>query len=124
MMRQGEIQYLTEKEEKFANLLIKIGMNKNVSKTLVFLADIPEATSLEIEYGTDLRQSEVSNGIQYMIKHDWISSRGGKADGKGRSIKIYKLEKSMREIMEVIENDKKEVLKKKLALIGKLREYL
>jgi len=123
-MRQGEIQYLTEKEEKFANLLIKIGLNKNISKTLVFLADIPEATSLEIEYGTDLRQSEVSNGIQYMIKHDWISSRGSKADGKGHSIKIYKLEKSMREIMEVIENDKREVLKKKLALIGKLREYL
>jgi predicted transcriptional regulator len=124
MMRLGEIQYLTEKEEKFANLLIQIGMNKNVSKTLVFLADIPEATSLEIEHGTDLRESEVSNGIQYMIKHDWISSRGNKADGKGRPIKIYKLEKSMREIMKVIENDEKELLKKKLALIGKLLEYL
>jgi predicted transcriptional regulator len=59
-----------------------------------------------------------------MIKHDWISSRGNKADGKGRPIKIYKLEKSMREIIKVIENDEKEVLKKKLALIGKLREYL
>jgi predicted transcriptional regulator len=124
MMRQEEIQYLTEKQEKFANLLIKIGMNKNVSKTLVFLADIPEATSLEIEHGTDLRESEVSNGIQYMIKYDWISSRGNKADGKGRPIKIYKLEKSMREIMKVIENDEKELLKKKLALIGKLLEYL
>lgn len=123
MMRHIEVQYFTENEEEFANLLIEIGMMKNVAKTLVFLANVPEATSRDIERGTDLRQPEVSIGILYLSKRDWVSSRRGKAGGKGRPLKIYKLKKPMREVIKDIEGEKREEAKKKLALIRKLREY-
>ena len=50
------IQLFTEKDEEFVNHLIEIGTRKNVAKMLVYLASIKEATSREIERGTDLRQ--------------------------------------------------------------------
>ena len=59
-MKQENVQYFTEKEEAFVDLLIEIGTKKNVAKLLVFLANMPEATSRAIERGTDLRQPDVS----------------------------------------------------------------
>lgn len=50
------IQLFTEKEEEFVNLLIEIGTKRTIAKVLVFLANVPKATSREIERGTDLRQ--------------------------------------------------------------------
>ena len=50
-MKQESVQYFTEKEEEFANLLIEIGTKKNVATVLVFLASTPEATSRAIERG-------------------------------------------------------------------------
>ena len=49
--------YFTEKEEEYTNILIEIGTKKNVAKVLVFLANVPEATSREIERGTDIRRT-------------------------------------------------------------------
>mgnify|MGYP001045596925 FL=1 len=60
------IQLFTEKEEEFVNLLIEIGTRRNVAKMLVYLANIKEATSRDIERGTDLRQPEVSIAIKYL----------------------------------------------------------
>jgi predicted transcriptional regulator len=65
------VMYFTEKEEEFANLLIEIGTKRNVAKVLVFLANIPEATSREIERGTDLRQPEVSIAMGYLMEQGW-----------------------------------------------------
>ena len=63
-MRQEKIQYFTEKEEEFVNLLIEIGMKKIVAKVLVFFAGTPEATSRDIERGADMRQPEVRYGTE------------------------------------------------------------
>ena len=66
-MRQESVQYFTEKEEEFARLLTTIGTKKNVANVLVFLANVPEATSRAIERGTDLRQPEVSIAMTYLM---------------------------------------------------------
>ena len=66
-MRQENVIYFTEKEEEFANLLIKIGIQKNIAKVLVFLAKTPEATSRAIERGTDMRQPEISMAMKYLM---------------------------------------------------------
>ena len=71
-MRQETVEYFTDKEEEFANLLIEIGTKKNVAKVLVFLANTPEATSRAIERGTDMRQPEVSIAMKYLMNQDWI----------------------------------------------------
>src|SRR5208337_4258739 len=123
-MRHESVQYFTDKEEEFADLLIEIGMKKNVATVLVFLASTSEATSRAIERGTDLRQPEVSIAMRYLIDQNWISSRESKAESKGRPMKVYELAKPITEIMDNIEKEKKKEANNKLALIKKLRVYL
>ncbi len=71
-MKEQSILVFTDKEEEFVNLLIKIGIKKTVAQTLVFLANTPEATSRELERGTDLRQPEVSIAIKYLDEQGWV----------------------------------------------------
>jgi len=123
-MRTENVMYFTEKEEEFANLLIEIGTKKNVAKVLVFLANIPEATSHMIERGTDLRQPEVSLAMHYLMDQGWISSRESKAENKGRPVKIYELVKPIADIMDNIEKKKMKEATNQLAMIQKLRNFI
>ena len=122
-MRTQSVTYFTEREEEFVTLLIEIGMRRTVAKVLVFLANIEEATSRDIERGTDLRQPEVSIAMNYMYERDWLKSRESKAMSKGRPVKIYTLSKPITKIMDNIEAEKKEEAKHRLDLVKKLREY-
>jgi predicted transcriptional regulator len=123
-MRSRNVLYFTQKEEEFANLLIRIGIKRNVAKVLVYLAHTPEATSRDIERGTDLRQPEVSIAMAFMIEQKWVESRETKAENKGRPVKIYKLALPITEIMDIIEKEKKEEATNQLNLIQKLRDYI
>ena len=87
-MRSEKVVYFTEKEKEFVNLLIEIGTRKNVAKVLVFFTSTPEATSHEIEIGTDLRQPEVSLVMCYLMEQGWITCRESKTENMGRPIKI------------------------------------
>ena len=122
-MRQKKVTYFTEKEAEFVNLLIDVGINKNVAKVLVFLANTAEATSREIEHGTDLRQPEVSIALRLLLEQNWIRSSKSKAESIGRPVKKYELARSIHEIMDCIENKKKIEVSEKLAVIQKLREH-
>jgi predicted transcriptional regulator len=122
-MRQESVQYFTDKEEEFANLLIEIGMKKNVAQVLVFLTSTPEATSHAIERGTDLRQGEVSMAMKHLLEQGWIKSREDSSTNKGRPKKIYNLAKPITEIMDNIEKEKKKEANNRLAFIKKLRDY-
>ena len=106
-MRIEKVIYFTEKEEEFVKLLIEIGTKKNVAKILVFLVNIPEATSHAIERGTNLRQPEVSIAMHYLMEQGWISSRESKAESKGRPVKIYELAKPITDILDTIEKENK-----------------
>ncbi len=123
-MRTEKIMYFTEKEEEFTDFLIEIGMKKNVAKILVFLGNIPEASSHAIERGTDLRQPEVSIAIQYLSNRGWVKSHDSQSDNKGRPNKIYELAVPITEIMDSIEKEEKDKVNKQLKLIKKLRSYL
>jgi predicted transcriptional regulator len=123
-MRQENVTYFTEKEEEFANLLIKIGTQKNIAKVLVFLAKTPETTSHAIERDTGLRQPEVSIAIKYMTSQGWIRSRESEGESKGRPTKIYELAKPLHEIMNCFEEKKKTEAGDQLALVQKLREHI
>jgi predicted transcriptional regulator len=57
------------------------------------------------------------------MEQNWITSRESKEESKGRPIKIYKLAKSIYEIIANIENKNKIEASKKLAVIQKLREH-
>lgn len=123
-MRSKNVLYFTQREEEFANLLIRIGEKRNVAKVLVYLAHTPEATSREIERGTDLRQPEVSIAMAAMMEKKWVESRESKAENKGRPVKIYKLAVPVSEIMDTIEKEKRTEANNQLKMIQKLRDYI
>ncbi len=118
------IQLFTEKEEEFVNILIEIGMRRTVAKVLVFLVNVEEATSRDIERGTDLRQPEVSIAMNYMFEQGWLKNRESKVMSKGRPVKIYTLAVPVPEIMSGIEKQKKAEANDQLALVKKMRSYI
>jgi len=123
-MKSKNVLYFTQREEEFADLLTKIGTKRNVSKVLVYLANTPEATSRDIERGTDLRQPEVSIAMATMMEQKWVESRENKAENKGRPVKIYKLALPISEIMDNIERDKRAEANNQLKMIKQLRDYI
>jgi predicted transcriptional regulator len=123
-MRSKNVMYFTPREEEFANLLIKVGMKRNVAKVLVFLAHTPEATSRDIERGTDLRQPEVSIAMAALMDQKWVENRESKAENKGRPVKIYRLSQPIGDIMDSIETEKREEANNQLTMIQKLRDYI
>jgi len=123
-MKEQSILVFTDKEEEFVNLLIKIGTKKTVAQTLVFLANTPEATSRELERGTDLRQPEVSIAIKYLDEQGWVQCRTIPSERKGRPQKCYSLTKPVKEIIAAIEKAKKTEANNQLALVKKMRNYL
>jgi predicted transcriptional regulator len=116
--------FFTEKEEEFVNLLIEIGTGKNVAKMLVFLANTPEATSRDLERGTDMRQPEVSIAVKYLTDQGWIKSREVPSEKKGRPMRNYSLAVPVKEIIAVIEKAKKNEANNQLALVKKMKDYL
>jgi predicted transcriptional regulator len=121
-MRLEHVTIFTDEEEDFTNLLIQIGLKKNIAKILVFFKNTPNATSHEIEIGTDLRQSEVSIALRYLVDKGWIRSHDGSADNGSRPKKIYELARPFNEIMDFIENEKENEVNSQLGLVQKLRE--
>lgn len=118
------MQYFTEKEEAFVNLLIGIGIPRTVSKVLVFLANTPEATSRDIERGADLRQPEVSIALQYLKERNWITSRLEKTESIGRPQNVVRLSHPIDEITDSIRAEKENEITQKLTLARKLREFI
>jgi predicted transcriptional regulator len=116
--------YFTQREEEFANLLIRIGIRRNMAKVLVYLAHTNEATSRDIERGTDLRQPEVSIAMAQMIEQRWVENRESKADNKGIPVKIYRLAMPIGEIMDIIETEKRNEAQNQIILIQQLRNYI
>jgi predicted transcriptional regulator len=121
-MRLESVTFFTEEEEEFINLLIKIGIKKNIARILVFFKNIPNATSHDIELGTDMRQSEVNIAMRHLIEKGWIRSRDSSNNNGSRPKKIYELAKPFNEILKSIGNEKKNEVSSQLVLVQKLRE--
>lgn len=95
-----------EKDEEIADVLTSLGLSRPIAKTLSYLKDLKEATSMELERVTGLRQPEVSIVMRDLKEMDWISEREEKKPGKGRPFKIYSLKLSFKEIINYFEKQK------------------
>jgi len=107
--------------DEFASILMKVGLKRNVAKVLTYLAGVAEATSREIEIGSDLRQPEVSIAMREIRKLEWIVERDEKNPGKGRPYRIYKLNKSLPEIVDYLESEKSKESERVMRQIEKLK---
>jgi len=97
---------LDEKDDKAVRLFADLGMPRNLSKTLLYLCQVDECRSADIEQAADLRQPEVSTAMQQLQERGWVKKRELKKKGKGRPIHIYKTVTNLSEILKVFEQEK------------------
>ena len=97
---------LDEKDDKAVQLFSELGMPKNLAKTLMYISQVPECRSADVEQGADLRQPEVSVAMQEMRRRGWAKKRDLKKKGKGRPVHIYTLTKALPDIMKSFEKEK------------------
>ncbi|MEF8874312.1 MAG: ArsR family transcriptional regulator [Candidatus Thermoplasmatota archaeon] len=103
---------LTDEQKELVEKLIKAGLQKNIARTLVFVAGRDETKSRDIEDATNLRQPEVSIAMQDLRERGWVTKRDIKKEGKGRPVHGYKLDQPIEEIIEEIEEKEKERIEK------------
>lgn len=113
---------LTEEQKKLVDHLIQAGLQKNIAKTLVFVAGREETKSREIESSTDLRQPEVSIAMQELRDRGWVTKRDIKKEGKGRPVHGYQLDKPINKIIEEIEEKERERIDKIESNLDKIKE--
>jgi predicted transcriptional regulator len=110
-------------DERIAELLFKVGLNRNIAKIIVFLEKTGEALSRDIEIGADLRQPQVSVAMKELRELGWIKEKELSRKGKGRPKKSYKLAIEFKEIIsDIIEKKREElgITKKNLAELEEL----
>ena len=105
-MKQKRSFVLDGKDDKAVQLFAELGMPKNLAKTLMYISQVEECRSADVEQGADLRQPEVSVAMQEMRRRGWAKKRDLKKKGKGRPVHIYKLTKPLPQILKNFEHEK------------------
>jgi len=120
-MKKLTVPVLDDKDKEFVESLVKVGLNRNISKTLVYLANVEETISRDIEIGANLRQPEVSLVMHELRSQGWVGEREIKKEGKGRPVKCYKLSVGVADIISTLEERKRKEAQDSLKNIEKLR---
>lgn len=120
-MKNLTIKQLDEKDEEIAIILISLGMSRYVARTLSYLQDGNEVTSIELERGTGLRQPEVSLAMKELNERGWINEREEKKSGKGRPYKVYSLKVGFYEIVNELEEQQKKAVNEAQLRIERLK---
>jgi predicted transcriptional regulator len=113
----------SDEEEALVNLLTRTGMAKNVARTLAFLRNREETTSVEIEKSTALRQPEVSIAMQELRRRKWVIKRDIKKEGKGRPVHSYTLAIPFEKIVEMIDKEERKRIVDIESNVKELRRY-
>ena len=106
MMKKVETYAFNKQDKNIIKLFSELGMPKNLAKTLMYISQVDECRSAEIERGANLRQPEVSVAMQLLQSKGWIEKRDLRKKGKGRPVHIYKLSAPIDEIIKNFESEK------------------
>jgi predicted transcriptional regulator len=105
-MKQKNVYTLDKEDDKVIQLFVKLGMPKNLVKTLICISQFNECKGADVERGTDLRQPEVSIAMQELQRRGWVKKRDLKKKGKGRPVHIYTITTDLTEIITTFEQEK------------------
>jgi len=105
-MKQKNSLVFDEKDGKAIQIFRELGMPKNLAKTLLYIYQVDECHSAEIEQAADLRQPEVCVAIKELRRRGWVKKRDLKGKGKGRPVHIYKPTTQLSEIWKTFEQEK------------------
>ena len=122
-MKRKRSFVLDEKDTKAVQLFAELGMPRNLAKTLMYISQVQECRSADVEQGADLRQPEVSVAMQELRRRGWAKKRDIKKKGKGRPVHLYKLTQDLPGILKSFEKEKmKEVenIKQDLTQLNRL----
>ena len=105
-MKQKDVYKLDNDDRKAIQLFVKLGMPKNLAKTLLYISQFNECKCADFEQGTDMRQPEVSIAMQELRRRGWVKKQDLKKKGKGRPVHIYKTTSNLSEILKTFEQEK------------------
>ena len=105
-MKRKRSFVLDDKDIKAVQLFTELGMPKNLAKTLIYISQVEECRSADVEQGADLRQPEVSVAMQELRRRGWAKKRDIKKKGKGRPVHIYRLTSDLPAILKSFEQEK------------------
>ena len=105
-MKRRNLLVLDETDDKAVQIFRDLGMPKNLAKTLLYIYQVDECRSADVEQAADLRQPEVCIATKELIRRGWVKKRNLNKKGKGRPVHIYTPTKNLSEIMNVFEQEK------------------
>ena len=123
-MRESTVKILDDKGMEFVETLRSLSVPRNVATLITFLANVDEASSREIEMGSDLRQPEVSIAMRTLRDNNWIEEKEIKREGKGRPMKVYSLKASIDEIIGHFEEEKMQESALAMESIQRLKQLI
>jgi len=120
MVDYSDLHY-SKGDEEIADLFWDIGLKRNSARVLVLLIKDIDLTSREIERAVDLRQPEVSIALTDLMKKRWVQVVSQITENKGRPTKIYRLSRTLDEILDEIKSSIVGEYEKKFEEIEKVR---
>ena len=105
-MVKNKLYKLNSQDEKVIKIFAELGMPRTLAKTLLYISNVDECRSAEIEHQANLRQPEVSVAMQELQRRGWINKRDLRKKGKVRPVHIYKLSAPIDEIVKTFEQEK------------------
>lgn len=124
IMKESTVKILDDKDMEFVETLRSLGVPRNVATLITFLANVDEASSREIEMGSDLRQPEVSIAMRTLRQNNWIEEKEIKREGKGRPMKVYALHASIDDIIKHFEEEKQHESAQAMESIQRLKQLI
>jgi predicted transcriptional regulator len=124
IMRESTVKILDDKDMEFVETLRSLGVPRNVATLITFLANVEEASSREIEMGSDLRQPEVSIAMRTLRENNWIEEKEIKREGKGRPMKVYALHATIDNIIKHFEEEKLHESAQAMESIQRLKQLI
>jgi predicted transcriptional regulator len=113
---------LDENDQELVEALEAVGVRRNVATIIVYLKDLDETTTRDIEKGSGLRQPEVSIAMRVLREKGWIAEREVKGGGKGRPMRLYKLTVPIDDLIGYYEEMKRNESSRAMQSIQKLKE--
>jgi len=121
-IKEAAVKVLDEKDRDTIAALQTVGVRRNVATIIVYLKDLDEATSRDIEKGSELRQPEVSIAMRPLRQKGWIAERDVKGTGKGRPTRLYRLTMPIEDIIGHYEEEKRKESSQAMQSIQRLKE--
>ena len=81
-MKQKNVYMLDNDDGAAIQLFVKLGMPKNLAKTLLYVSRFDECKCADVEQATDMRQPEVSVAMQELRRRGWVTKQDLKQKGK------------------------------------------